>query len=187
MRAGRTSTHIVVMVLSATLGLCCASVAAQDRVAGLQAEFDRETNAVRKAKLIHKLGDAQFQEARRYGDAGDYDAVAKWMESYRDDAKAALAALKAFHPDGERHPEGYKEMQIHVRKSLRVLEETILETPDSYRTRLEAVRKDLIGVEDQLIGALFPRPPGKTPGKPPEKLPGKPQNNPQPPPQGAGS
>ncbi len=183
MRAGRTSTHIVILVLSAGLGLCCASVGAQDRVAALQTEFHRETNAVRKAKLIHKLGDAQFQEARRYGDGGDYDAVAKWMESYRDDAKAALAALKAFHPDGERHPQGYKEMQIHVRKSLKVLEETILESPESYRARLEAVRKDLIRVEDQLIAALFPPPPGKSPGKAPEKIPGKPQDN-QPPPQG---
>jgi hypothetical protein len=187
MRAGRTSTHIAILVLSARMGLCCASVAAQDRVAALQTEFDRETNAVRKAKLIHKLGDAQFQEARRYGDAGDYDAVAKWMESYRDDAETALAALKAFHPDGERHPEGYKEMHIHMRKSLRVLEETILETPDSYRARLEAVRKDLIGVEDQLMAALFPRPPGKSPGKAPKKMPAKPQDNPPPPAQGAWS
>src|SRR5260370_17141085 len=104
MRAGRTSTHIVVMVLSATLGLCCASVAAQDRVAALQAEFDRETNAVRKAKLIHKLGDAQFQEARRYGDGGAYDEDAKRMESYRVEAKAALSNLQAFHPAVQRQP-----------------------------------------------------------------------------------
>src|SRR5260370_10598971 len=104
MRARRPSTHIVILVLSARLGLCCASVAAQDRVAALQAEFDRETNAVRKAKLIHKLGDAQFQEARRYGDGGDYDAVAKRMEGYRDDAKAALSNLQAFHPAVQRQP-----------------------------------------------------------------------------------
>ena len=36
-----------------------------DSLADFQARFDRETNGVRKAKLIEKLGDAQLEEARR--------------------------------------------------------------------------------------------------------------------------
>src|SRR5947209_12776098 len=119
MRAGRSASYFLVILIGGGLGLCCPAAEGQTRVDALQAEFDRETNPVHKAKLIHKLGDAQFQEAHRAGDAEDYETVAKWMESYRDNAKKALTALEAAHPDGERHSEGYKQMQIHVRKSLR--------------------------------------------------------------------
>lgn len=187
MRALRSASPVVVLALLGELTLCCGAPGAQGRVAELQAEFDRETNPVHKAKLIHKLGDAEFQEAHRAGDAGDHDAVANWMEKYRDNAQAALKALEAFHPDAERRPEGYKQMQIHVRKSLRALEETILATPENDRARLEAVRKDLISVEDELIGALFPRHPDQGPRKPPGKIPEKPEENTQPPQQGAWS
>ncbi len=183
MRAGRSASYCFVILLLARLSLCCPAAEGQTRVDVLQAELDREPNPVHKAKLIHKLGDAQFQEAHRAGDAEDYDAVAKWMESYRDNARKALSALEAVHPDGERHAEGYKQMQIHVRKSLRALEETILATPESYRSRLEVVRKDLIAVQDELISRLFPRRPDKEPGKTTEK-PKEPEKSSPPPEQG---
>jgi hypothetical protein len=37
--------------------LACLAVAAADKVSDLQARFDHETNSVRKAKLLEKLGD----------------------------------------------------------------------------------------------------------------------------------
>jgi len=76
---------------------------AQESVAELQAKFDRENNSVRKAKLLVKLGDAQFEESRRAGKAGDNNAVDATMEKYRDNVRAALDALKKQHPDAEKH------------------------------------------------------------------------------------
>ena len=35
---------------------------AQESVAQLQARFDRENNSVKKAKLLVKLGDAEFED-----------------------------------------------------------------------------------------------------------------------------
>ncbi|MBA0085992.1 MAG: hypothetical protein HRJ53_13420, partial [Acidobacteria bacterium Pan2503] len=53
---------------------------AQESVAELQAKFDHENNSVKKAKLLVRLGDAQFEESRRAGKAGDNNAVDATME-----------------------------------------------------------------------------------------------------------
>lgn len=145
---------------------------AGDKVQELQARFDRETDAVRKAKVFEKLGDAQFEEARKSGSAGDYSAVGLTMENYRDDARAALDALKKTHPDAERHPNGYKQLQFHVHRSLRELDEILVVSPPEYKPPLRLVRQDLAAINDELLRMLFPRRPGERPLTPPaEKQP----------------
>jgi hypothetical protein len=145
---------------------------AGDKVQELQARFERETDAVRKAKVFEKLGDAQFEDARKSGSAGDYSAVGLTMESYRDDARAALDALKKNQPDAERHPNGYKQLQYHVHRSLRELDEILVVAPPEYRPPLRLVRQDLAAMNDELLRMLFPRRPGEHPLKPPaEKQP----------------
>jgi len=41
------------------------AAAAADKFGDLQARFDHEKNPVHRAKLLEKLGDAEFDEARR--------------------------------------------------------------------------------------------------------------------------
>ena len=132
---------------------------AQESVAELQAKFDRENNSVRKAKLLVKLGDAQFEESRRAGKAGDNNAVDATMEKYRDNARVAIDALKKDHRDAEHHTSGYKQLQIHVHKSLREVDETLVVAPDEFRPPLEVVRRDLANMDDELLELLFPRHP----------------------------
>jgi hypothetical protein len=94
------------------------------------------------------------------------------MESYRDDARAALDALKKSQPDAERHPNGYKQLQYHVHRSLRELDEILVVAPPEYRPPLRLVRQDLAAMNDELLRMLFPRRPGEHPLKPPaEKQP----------------
>jgi hypothetical protein len=138
---------------------------AQDRVAELQAQFNRETDPVRKAKILPKLGDAQFDSARGETDAGRYAQALKIIEEYRDEVKTAEAALKASGIDAERKPAGFKQLQIHIRKSVREIEQTILALPDAERPPFEAVRQQLMGIEKGLIDMLFPRQPEKKPEK----------------------
>lgn len=140
---------------------------AADKVQELQARFDRETDAVRKAKIFEKLGDAQFEEARKSGNASDYSAVGLVMEKYRDNARAAFDALKKSHPDAERHPNGYKQLQFHVHRSLRELDEILVVAPAEYRPPLRLVRQDLGAINDELLHLLFPRRPGEHPATPP--------------------
>ena len=127
--------------------------------ADLQLRFDNETNAVHKAKLLQKLGDAQLEEARRAGKAGDYNAVGLTLEKYRDNVRSAVDALKKQHPDAERQSNGYRQLEIHVRKGIREIDETLLVSPEDYKPPLQIVRHDLIGMDDELLKMLFPRRP----------------------------
>jgi len=113
MRAGRTSLGAACGLL---VFLAILPPGGTESLADLQARFDRETNGVRKAKLIEKLGDAQLEEARRAGKTGDYNAVGMTLEKYRDNVRAAIEALKKQHPDAEKQSNGYRQLQMHVRR-----------------------------------------------------------------------
>jgi hypothetical protein len=138
--------------------------AATEDVNALQARFDRETNSVHKAKLLERLGDAQLELTRRASQANDYKTIGLVMEKYRDNVRAAVDALKKDHRDAEHHTSGFKQLQIHVHKALRDVDETLVVAPDEYRPPLEIVRRDLAAIDDELLELLFPlHPTGKKP------------------------
>ncbi len=143
-----------------------AAKAATEDVNALQARFDRETNSVHKAKLLEKLGDAQIEQTRRASRTNDFKTIGIVMEKYRDNARAAVEALKKDHPDAERHTSGFKQLQIHVHKALREVDQTLVVAPEEFRPPLEIVRRDLAAMDDELLELLFPRhPAGKKPAQ----------------------
>jgi hypothetical protein len=133
--------------------------AATEDVNALQARFDRETNSVHKAKLLERLGDAQLELTRRASQANDYKTIGLVMEKYRDNVRAAVDALRKDHRDAEHHTSGFKQLQIHVHRALRDVDETLVVAPDEYRPPLEIVRRDLAAIDDELLDLLFPRHP----------------------------
>jgi hypothetical protein len=146
------------IILAAMVPVGIARAATED-VNALQARFDRETNSVHKAKLMEKLGDAQLELTRRASQANDYKTIGFVMEKYRDNARAAVDALKKDHPDAERHTNGFKQLQIHVHKALREVDEVMVVAPQEYLPPLEIVRRDLATIDDELLDLLFPRHP----------------------------
>jgi hypothetical protein len=146
---------------------------AASQAADLQARFDNESNSVRKAKMLDKLGEAQFAEARRVEKAGDNSTVGLTLEKYRDNIRAALEALKKQHPNAEKQPNGYRQLEIYVRKGIRETGETLLVAPAPYKPPLEIVRQDLLRMDEELLRLLFPLRPlnQKAPAPPSEKQP----------------
>jgi hypothetical protein len=149
--------------------ICMVSFAtASDKLAELQSHFDHETNAVRKVKALEKLGDAEFEEIRRAGTAGDYNSVGFTLEKYRDNVRAALDALKKEHPDAERQSNGYRQLEIHVRKGIHEVDEILLLAPEQYDPPIRLVRRDLVAFDDEMLRMLFPRRPEPPPAKAPD-------------------
>ena len=135
----------------------CAGAVAADKLSELQARFDSEPNGVHKAKMLQRLGDAEFEEASRAEKAGDYTTVDLIMEKYRDNVRVASQVLEKESPDGERHPNGYKQLEMHIQKGLRQVDEILLVAPAEFKPPLQLVRKDLLTLDDELLRFLFPR------------------------------
>lgn len=132
-------------------------------VVTLQARFDKEADGVRKAKLLEKLGDAQFAQERAASKANDFSGAALILEKYRDNARAALDGLRKVHPDAERKPAGYKHLELHIQTAIREVDDLLSVAPEPYRPPLQLVRKDLLALDDELLRSLFPRRPGEKP------------------------
>jgi len=143
-----------------SLLIACDLVArAQDpALSKLEAQFQSETNPVRKAKLLAKLGPLEVDEAARMIKADQDEMAFAALERFRDDARTTADALAATQVNASRHPAGFKELQIGLRESLRRLGDFVSLVPSDEQARLETLRSDLANTQNSLIEALFPSP-----------------------------
>ena len=162
--------------------MCCVAGAAADKLGEMQARFDHEKNPVHRAKLLEKLGDAEFDEARRAFKANDINAVGTVLEKYRDNVRVALEGLKKKRADAQKDSNGYRQLEIHVRRGIREADEIILRVPEEYQPPLQIVRHDLDSMDKELIRMLFHHrdeqtgaPKGSEPTASPEHLAGPPE------------
>src|ERR1700693_6224216 len=143
------------MWLGAAMMCCVGAAAAAENLGEMQARFDHEPNPVHRAKLLEKLGDAEFDEARRAYKANDLTTVATVLEKYRDNVRVALDGLRKKRSNAERDSNGYRQLEIHVRRGIREADEIILRVPDVYQPPLQIVRRDLDSMDRELIRMLF--------------------------------
>ena len=148
------------IALIAALALC-AALGAQDRWADNLARFKNETDPVRKARALAKLGDDQVDLAKKQLKADDEVASLHTLEQYRNEVRATVAALKGTGVDAEKKPAGFKELQISLRETIRRIDELILTLNVDKRPFFREVRNDLFMDQNELIDDLFPRRPDR--------------------------
>src|SRR5262245_32184293 len=158
---GPVGTSSRLLLAAAALCVTTFLAQAQSAVDELQQQFQRENDPVRKVKILSKLGDAQFDRLHRETDEGKFAEALQTIAEYRDEVRTAEAALKATGADPERKPGGFKQLQIHLRKALRAISQTILLVPVEPRERFEALSRELAHINRELVDLLFPRQPGK--------------------------
>jgi len=174
MGTGRSFLATVALALGMMAVLASAAVtteaagATKETVSELQQRFDREENAVHKAKLMQKLGDAQFEALHAAEKVEDYNTVGVILEKYRDNVRAALVGLKKTHPDAERQSNGYRQLQMDVHRGVREVEEALRSSPEEFRPPLQLVQTDLTQMDDELLRLLFPKQPDAKPGAKPD-------------------
>jgi hypothetical protein len=139
-----------------------------DKVKELQSHFDQESHATSKVKILDKLGEAQFAAATHAQQTNDFIGIGLIFEKYRDNVRMALGALRKQEPNADKHPEGYRHLELQVRRGIREVDEILIIVPEEVRPPLQLVREDLIKMDDDLIHALFPSrtvPPSAAPAK----------------------
>jgi len=161
----RSSFWAVVFLVALVAG----SLLAQDRTAELRSRFEKETDPVRKARLVEQLADAEFRDMHQKIDEGNLSDAAEIAGRVRDEARAGKKALDAKVRDPEAHPEGYKQLEISVRESVRRLDDILVGLAKDEQAPLAEVRKDLDELNRQLIHQLFPKRPEPAPTTTPEK------------------
>jgi hypothetical protein len=133
---------------------------AQGRTSDLRARFDHEPNPVQKAKIMFDLGEAEFQDIRKDVDMDRVSDGLALLRTYRDQIEACTKALEDKKIDAEKHPSGFKQLQISLQESLRRIDAMVPSlTADDQAPFLE-VRKELDELDRHLIEELFP---GRTP------------------------
>lgn len=124
-----------------------------------RAKFDHEEDPVHKAKLLLPLGEAEFKDAES-ALANDRTAEAlDIVTKYLGEAQSCEKALEEKFPDAEKHSNGYKQLQISLRGSLRRLDAMIVGLNEDDRKPFVEVRGQLDEIDRHLIHMLFPKQP----------------------------
>src|ERR1700722_12519021 len=131
--------------------------AGQSGTDALRGRFDRETDAVRKARLMPKLGEAQFAEIREKVRAGQLPEAVATIEQYRAEAEASERGLDTLGVNAEKHPAGFKELEISVRESLRRINEMVHGMAADEQQPFLETHKELSEMDQRLVQQLFPK------------------------------
>lgn len=132
----------------------------QNRLKEDEQEFLRQNNPVRKAKLLARLADEEFEQISKAAHAGDYDSALKELESFQQEVDTTKKALDDTGVNPERKPAGFKELQISVRQGLRHLSEIVASMTVDEQVPFQRIVKQMDNINRSLIRELFPREPG---------------------------
>ncbi len=122
---------------------------------------------MRRAQMMPKLGEAEFDEIARDVDAGKLPEAVALLREYSDEINSCEKGLDAEHINAEKHPKGYKQLEISLRESLRRLNSLLISFTAEEQQPFLDVRNDLDTLNRHLIRELFPNQPDKLPGSEP--------------------
>jgi len=132
-----------------------------DRTPEIRARFERETNPVHKAKLMQKLGAAEFKAIEKDVANSQFAMAAGVLHQYSAEAQQCSKELDATGVSAENKPDGFKQLQISVRESLQRLDRLISTMTADQQVPLRADRNRLEELNSHLLQELFPRAPNR--------------------------
>lgn len=150
--------------------LCVAPLFPQTVLDDIRAHFTHEPDPVRRAKLLPRLGDAEFAAMQKQLDDGNTGDALAAIREFRDQAQSCLTALDAKESDPEKHSSGYKQLQISLRESIRRIDFIMASLTGDDQKPFRALRNELEQMDQHVIKELFPRQPASQSGA------GKPKN-----------
>jgi hypothetical protein len=136
----------------------------QDRMQEYKEKYERENDPVRKAKALGNYGDAQIQHFVREAGAENFEPASALLTAYRNEVRFVLDALKATGNDPEKKPDGFRELESHLRKTLWQIGRTLPTVPIEHREAMQQIHDELGRIDNDLIKLLFPREAGKKSG-----------------------
>lgn len=125
-----------------------------------RARFLQEDDPIRKAKALPKYGEQQLILMREELRKEKYTDCLALLEQYRDAVRVSFTKLKDTGRNAERKPDGFRQMQIHLRQSVHHLGSILQAVPFEQRRPFEDIRRELETIDRELLNMLFPPKPG---------------------------
>jgi hypothetical protein len=170
----RTGRHlgilVAVLILLLVPGEASSLIQDPKKIAERRERFARETDPVQKARRFPPLGEELMKLVHQQVRAEQYEAALRTLEEYYELARTAFTGLENSGRNAERQSSGFRQLQIHLRRSLRDLEQTILALPVPQRGPFEAIREQLEQMNQRLLEMLFPHRPRPLPENQPAPL-----------------
>lgn len=136
----------------------------QDRMQEYKDKYERENDPVRKARALGNYGDAQIQHFVHEASEENFGTASALLTAYRNEVRFVFDALKATGNDPEKKPDGFKDLEFHLRKSLLHIDRSLPAVPIEHREELQQLQNELGRIHNDLIHLLFPREAGKKSG-----------------------
>lgn len=138
--------------------LLLAGLALADNLDKLRQELARADDPVDRAKATAKLGDELVKQMGDCYKAGAYTDGEQLLEEYLKAVRAAHRGLQESGRDARRKPAGFKQLEIHLRKSEHTLERIAQHAPvlpaDTHEALVQA-QNELAAIRSELLQALM--------------------------------
>lgn len=131
----------------------------------LEQKFEQQKDPVHRAKALAKMMTKEVDAAAAEIRKGEIQQGIERLEHYRDLARRVHEELLATGRNPVKKPDGFMQLQIAMRESVRRLNDLIFLMPIDRRGPVEVVREDLDRINSQLLAELFPPPPPRKPKK----------------------
>ncbi|HXE75585.1 MAG TPA: hypothetical protein VNN18_08125 [Candidatus Xenobia bacterium] len=135
--------------------LLAASLAPADDPGKLRQQLQQTTDPVERAKLTAKLGDAMLKQMAVEYKAKEYEAGDRLLGEYLESVRAAYRGLRDSGRNARKKPAGFKDLEIHLRKSARVLEDLSKLVPFEERQPLQQAVEEVAEIRTGLLEALM--------------------------------
>ena len=132
-----------------------APAAADDDLAKLRGKLALETRPARRAKISVKVGRALLKQTRHLYREGAYTDAEEQLGEYVATVTNAYDGLLATGRNARKHPSGFKELEIHLRKTRRGLAELARSLPVAVRPKVAEAARTVGTMRSNLLNALM--------------------------------
>jgi hypothetical protein len=147
----------------------------RDNEQDLLRRLEQETRPVKKAKYEIRLARLKLLEAQDAVEQGGPEKVRELLDQYLARIRTSWQLLQSSGRNAVRKPEGFKDLDIALRRDGRILTDLSQRLPYFERGDVEATVKEVERIRAEVIKVLFPpaRPRGKAErAAPPREEPG---------------
>jgi len=137
------------------LSLLLTGLAQADNLGKLRQKLEQESDPIDRAKLTAKLGDELLKQMGDRYKAGAYTDGEELLDEYLKAVRAAHRGLQQSGRDARRKPAGFKQLEIHLRKSARDLERIAQHAPADSRQTLREAENEVDAIRSELLQALM--------------------------------